>query len=183
MIFLIMTMVILTFMALWNFDLHKLLYVKNITQNGGDSAAVMAARWQAITINTVGDLNLIQAIALSYDEPDTVDAISNIQARLLFVGPMVALQASQQPAKNNGIFVTKEFSDFIREHAREVRSDYPSTSGATGQQLFPEPYDNAWQEYAAMLDLVAHDGVAAAPDNMRLYGDVDGGHTLYEIGF
>jgi hypothetical protein len=183
MIFLIMTMVILVFMALWNFDLHKLLYVKNVTQNGGDAAAVMAARWQAITLNVVGDLNLMQAIAISDDAPDAIAAISNIQARLLFVGPMVALQASQQPAKNNGIYVKQEYSDFIREHAREVLNDYTSISGATGQPLFPEPYENAWSEYASMLELAARDGIAAAPDNIRLYSDVSGGHILYDISF
>jgi hypothetical protein len=183
MIFFIMAMVILTFMILWNFDLHKLLYVKNITQNGGDAASLMAARWQATTINTVGDLNLMQAIALSNGDDDTAAAISNIQARLLFVGPMVALQASQQAAKNNGIFPNPEYSDFIREHADEVRYDYPSISGATGQMLFPEPYPNAWPEYADMLDLIANDGVSAGPDNMHLYSDIDGGHTLYTIGF
>ncbi|MBT3193418.1 MAG: hypothetical protein HN341_12780 [Verrucomicrobia bacterium] len=183
MIFFIMVLVILFFMVLWNFDLHKLLHVKNIAQNGGDAASLMAARWQGISLNVVGDLNLMQAIALTTGDADTVAAISNIQARLLFVGPMVALQASQQAAKNNGIFVNEEFSDFISDHADTVRNEYTAVSGATGQMLFPEPYPGAWTEYADMLDLVANDGVAAGPDNMQLYYDADGGHVLYEIGF
>ncbi len=183
MVFFIMIVVILTFMALWNFDLHKLLYVKNVTQNGGDAASLMGARWQGVTLNVVGDLNLMQAIALTAGDADTVAAISNIQARLLFVGPMVALQASQQAAKNNGIFVNDNYSDFIREHANTVRYEYTSISGVTGEMLCPEPYEGAWDEYADMLDLVASDGVAAGPDNMQLFFDVDGGHVLYEIGF
>jgi hypothetical protein len=183
MIFFIMILVILVFMVLWNFDLHKLLHVKNVAQNGGDAASLMAARWQAISLNVVGDLNLMQAVALTTGDADTVAAISNIQARLLFVGPMVALQASQQAAKNNGIFVNPAYSDFISEHAYTVRHEYTAVSGATGQMLFPEPYPGAWPEYATMLDLVANDGVAAGPDNMQLYFDVSGGHLLYDPGF
>ncbi len=183
MIFFIMAMVILIFMVLWNFDLHKLLHVKNVTQNGGDAASLMAARWQATTLNVVGDLNIMQAIALSTGDANTASAISNIQARILFVGPMVALQASQQAAKNNGIFPNQEFSDFISDHADTVRHEYTAISGMTGEMLVPEPYENAWMEYADMLELVANDGVAAGPDNMRLYFDADGGHILYQIGF
>jgi len=183
MIFFIMTLVILVFMALWNFDLHKLLHVKNVSQNGGDAASLMAARWQGISLNVVGDLNLMQAIALTTGDANTVGAISNIQARLLFVGPMVALQASQQAAKNNGIFANPDFSAFLHEHADVVRNEYTAISGITGQMLFPEPYVGAWEEYADMLDLIANDGVAAGPDNMQLYSDNGGGHILYDIGF
>ncbi len=178
-----MILVILTFMALWNFDLHKLLYVKSVTQNGGDAAALMGARWQGISLNVVGDLNLMQAIALTTGDDDTVAAISNIQARLLFVGPMVAFQATQQAAKNNGIFVNDEFSSFVREHAHIVRTEYTAISDVTGEMFYPEPYEGAWLEYADMLDLVANDGVAAGPDNMQLYSDPTGGHVLYDIGF
>ncbi len=182
MIFFIMILVILFLMVLWNFDLHKLLYVKNVTQNGGDAASLMAARWQGISLNVVGDLNLMQAIALTTGDAATVNAISNMQARLLIVGPMVAFQASQQAAKHNGIFVNPGFTDFIRQHADTVRNEYTAPS-ADGQMLFPEPYEGAWLEYADMLDRIANDGVAAGPDNMQIYSDISGGHTLYDIGF
>ena len=125
----------------------------------------------------------MQAVAISSGDSDTIAAISNIQARLLFVGPMTALEASQQAAKNNGIIPNDAFSEYLREHADKVRFTYPSTTGPNGESLFPEPYENAWQEYAAMLYLIADEGVSAGPDNMRLYGDIDGGHILYDIGF
>jgi hypothetical protein len=183
-IFLIVTVVILTFMALWNFDLHKLLYVKNVTQNGGDAAALMAARWQGITLNVIGDLNIMQALALASGDSGTVAAISNIQARLLITGPMVALEGSQQAAKNNGIFPNPDFSEFFHEHADTVRNIYASTSPTTGDMICPEPYPGAWQEYAAMLDLIADEGVAAGPDNMQLFFDsINGGHLLFSAGF
>ena len=118
--FLLMTLVILTFIVLWNFDLHKILRVKGITQNGGDSAALMAARWQGITLNLIGDLNIMHALALTSGDADAAADITNIQARLCFVGPMIAFMASQQAAKNNGIYRNPEYDEVIHEHAQNT---------------------------------------------------------------
>jgi len=183
MIFIVMVVVILFFVVLWNFDLHKTLYMKLLSQNGGDAAALMAARWQGITLNVVGDLNIMQALALSASDPVTLDSISNIQARLAYVGPMIAFMASQQAAKNNRAFQNDEFSVLIREHADTVRYDYTTIVSPDGGMLFPEPYEGAWEEYADMLELVAEDGVAAAPENARYYTDYAGGHMLLSIAF
>jgi hypothetical protein len=184
MIFFIMIVVLLTFVALWHFDLQKLFRVKSVTQNAGDAAALMAARWQAISLNLAGDLNLMQVIALSEGDDAALAAISNLQARLRFTGPMIAMQAAQQAAKNNGLHVNPDYTAFFREHAELVVEDYPSAVGAGGEMLFPEPYPGAWEDYSGMITAVADNGVAAAPDNLQLYSDHDtGGHTLYDIGF
>jgi len=184
MVFFIMIVVLLTFTALWNFDLQKLFRVKSVTQNSGDAAALMAARWQAISLNLAGDLNLLQVIALSEGDHAALGAISNLQARLRFTGPMTAMLASQQAAKNNGLHVNPDYTAFLREHAVRVAEEYPRAVGADGEMLFPEPWPGAWQVYSRMIAAVADDGVAAAPDNMRLYSDHDtGGHMLYEIAF
>jgi len=183
MIFFVMVVVVITFFVLWNFDLHKILRVKSIAQNAGDASALMAARWQGMTLNLIGDLNLMQALALSAGNTEAGVAINDAQARLAFTGPMIALQASQQAAKNNGVFVNAEFTEFMADHARAVREDYTAPVGPGGEMLFPEPWPGAWEEYADMLDLVAADGVAAGPDNMRLYSDSTGGHTLLDPGF
>jgi hypothetical protein len=183
MIFFIMVMVILVFVVLWNFDLHKILHVKNVTQNAGDSAALVAARWQGLTLNLIGDLNIMHAAALTAGDAETVSAITNIQARLCYVGPMIAFEASQQAAKNNGIFVNESFTQFLDGHADDVRNDYPTETGPDGEMLFPEPYPNCWEEYADMLQLIADEGVAAGPDNAHFYGDYTGGHVLLTPGF
>ena len=182
-IFLILVLVILSFVVLWNFDLHKTLFVKSVAQNAGDAAALMAARWQGISLNLVGDLNLAQAVALGYGDADMVGAVTSMQARLCFVGPMVALTACQQAAKNNGIYSHPGFTERLREHACMVREDYPLAVGTGGELLFPEPYPGCWDEYADMLDAVAGDGVAAGPDNARYYGDDTGGHMLLTVEF
>ncbi len=152
MIFMIMALVILLVIALWNFDLHKTFRIKGITQNGGDAAAVMAARWQGLSLNLIGDLNLMKAMALGSGETMTATAIDNMQARLCYTGPMVALHASQQAAKNNGIFPNADYSNYILDHARVVREEYTARVGPDGSMLFPEPYPGAWTVYADILE-------------------------------
>ncbi len=184
MVFFMMVVVVLVFVAFWNFDLQKIIRVKGITQDGGDAAALMAARWQAISLNLAGDLNLMQAIALSAGDTATLDAIGRLQDRLRFTGPMTGMLAAQQAAKNNRLLVNPEFTQFLREHAVRVAEVYPYAIGLDGEMLFPEPWPGAWADYSRMIARVADDGVAAAPDNIRFYDDPDAGdHMLYNIGF
>jgi hypothetical protein len=182
MIFLIMAVVILSFVAIWNFDLHKIVYVKSLSQNAGDAAALAGARWQGITLNLIGDLNVMQAVALTEGDTNTAATINDLQARLCYVGPMVGLMAAQQAAKNNGVFSNERFTQRVREHAGSVRFDYTAL-GPDGRMLFQEPYTNCWQEYADMITVVADNGVAAGPDNARLYSDYTGGHLLLDMDF
>jgi hypothetical protein len=182
-VFMIMILVILVFVVIWNFDLHRILYVKSVSQNGGDAASLMAARWQGITLNLVGDLNIMLAGAVSEGDSEGISAISNIQARLCYVGPMIALMASQQAAKNNGIYSNSGFTEALHEHARIVREIYPYQTSDAGEILFPEPYPGCWADYADMLELIAAEGIAAAPDNARFYTDSTGGHLLLSTDF
>jgi hypothetical protein len=178
-----LVLVILFFVVLWNFDLRKTLHVKMVSQNGGDSAALMAARWQGITLNLVGDLNIMRALAISVGDMTTESSVSNLQARLAFVGPMIGFMGAQQAAKNNGVFQNDEFTRAIRDHAAVVRIEYPTVTAPDGTMLFPEPYEGAWQEYADMLELVANNGVAVAPENAHFYSDYASGHMLLGTAF
>lgn len=175
MIFMIMVLIILSFIVLWNFDLHTILHLKSRTQNAGDAAALGAARWQGITLNLIGDLNIMQAIALSGGDTNTAGQITDLQARLCYVGPAIGLLTAQQAAKNNGIYVNADFSTRLNQHALAIVTEY--------SDVFPEPYPNCWQDYGGMLENIAVQGVAAAPDNAHLYTDYTGEHTLLELGF
>ncbi len=183
MIFFIFILVALFFVVLWNVDLHKTLYVKALSQNGGDAAALMGARWQGITLNLMGDLNIMQAMAIGAGDAETVGAISNLQARLALFGPMIGFMAAQQAAKNNGVHQNDDFTRMIREHAHTVRYEYPQPVGPDGEPMFLEPFDGAWPAYADMLDLAASEGIAAAPDNARYLTDYVGDHILLQPGF
>ncbi|OGV69015.1 MAG: hypothetical protein A2283_23115 [Lentisphaerae bacterium RIFOXYA12_FULL_48_11] len=182
-VFFMMLLFILVFVVIWIFDLHKSIYIKSVSRNAGDSSALMAARWEGITLNLIGDLNILHAIALSATNTAAETAITNMQARLCYVGPMIAFMASQQAAKNNGIYPNPDFDTLLNEHVHQVRYDYPAQTNPDGTPLFPEPYPDCWNEYANMLELVAKDGVVAGPDNARLYTDYTGGHPLIMIDF
>ena len=182
-IFLLMVMVILVFAVLWNVDIHKIIALKSRSQHAGDAAALMAARWQGITLNIIGNLNIMQAVALSEEDAYALAAITNIQHRLSFTGPLIALEAAQQAAKNNGIYENRAFSERLLAHAQRVREEYPHRTDGSGNMLFPEPYEGAWEEYAAMLESVANNGVAAGPDNTHFYSDLAGDHTLLDQSF
>jgi hypothetical protein len=176
-IFIIMILVILAFVALWNFDLHKIIYVKSLSQNAGDAAALAGARWQATSLNLIGDLNVMQAVALTRGDTNEAAAISELQARLCYVGPMIGLEAAQQAGKNNGLFNNDRFTARLIKHADTVMTDYRAT-GPDGRMLFQEPFPGCWTEYAQMIQAVAANGVAVGPDNARYYSDFAGGSLL-----
>jgi hypothetical protein len=175
-IFAVMVLVLLAFAALWMFDLHKTLYVKQKSRNGGDAAALAAARWQGLSLNLVGDLNVLHALAITHglsvgatNFPEA-DALADLKARIAYAGPMLGFAAAQQAAKNNGLYVNNDFTQFIRDHAHEVRIDYPVRYPIAPYQNTPSP-PTAWDDYASMLGAVADAGIAALPDNMQLYTD------------
>ena len=179
-VFLLMALVVLGVAFLWNVDLHMLMTGKTKAQNAGDAAAVAAARWQANTLNMVGELNVMHALALDANDAATVDAITNMQARLCFTGPLTGLAAAQVAAKKNGARSRAEFTNLLRKHADDVRKYAEPIGGAI---LFPEPYPGAWQDYYDALMQIAADGIAAAPDNASFFGDVTSGHILLEKAF
>lgn len=179
-LFLLLALTVLVFIFFWNVDLHRIISAKSLSQNAGDAAALAAARWQGATLNLVGELNLMHALALSADDTAAVDAITNMQARLCFTGPLTALIAAQVAAKNNRIYVDPDFTQLLQEHAADVAT---YDTEIAGQLLFPEPYPGAWRSYAGMLAAIAADGLAAAPDNARFYTDPDDDHILRDPAF
>ena len=180
-IFILLALVTLIFLLLYNIDLHQIVRRKNQTTSAGDAAVLAAARWQGASINLVGELNLMHIMALAEQNQDAVNAITNMQKRLCFSGPMTALFASQIAAKNNHMYVDEDMTALIEEHADTVRNVYPMLFN--GSMYFPEPWPGAWDDYADMLEQIAADGIAAGPDNANLYGVPSGGHLLLNKGF
>jgi len=175
MIFVLMALLLLSVVIVWNFDLHNVVHLKMRAQNAADASALAAARWQGITLNLIGDLNIMQALSLSAGDAETARQIADTQARLCYAGPLVGLMAAQQAAKNNGIYANSSFTERLAAHAGAVLSDYG--------QVFAEPYEDCWQEYASTLRTIANSGIAAAPDNAALYTDYSGEHLLLDMNF
>lgn len=179
-IFILMALAVLCAIFLRNVDLHLLVTGKTKAQNAGDAASLAAASWQGKAINLVGELNVMHAAAICAEDALAVESITNMQARLCFAGPLTALRASQAAAKKNGAKSRNEFTRFLLEHAKNILK-YGEDAG--GEALFPEPYPGAWQEYHDALVQIANDGIAAAPDNAKFYGDATGGHILLDRAF
>lgn len=179
-VFLLAALVILLAAFLWNVDLHTLVTRKTKAQNAGDAAALAAARWQAHTLNLVGQLNLAHVAAREAHDIASVDAITSLQARVCFAGPLAAFSAAQAAARKNGIPNNPDFTALLRRHAGETAAYGTTLSGGTA---LPEPFPGAWREYQDALFGLASRGVAAGPDNARFYADPDGDHILLKKAF
>ncbi|MEX2382439.1 MAG: hypothetical protein WD490_08650 [Opitutales bacterium] len=156
-----MVVVMIAFAAMFYFNIHKALHVKAVSRNAGDAAALAGARWQAISLNLIGSLNVAQALALSESisagsayNPEA-ELISDLQKRISISGPLYGFVAAQQAAKQNGIFNNDHFATLIRDHADIIRSTpFPITFEPSG--FYTSPRD----EVADMFELIASHGVA-----------------------
>ena len=140
---------------------------KNRIQNAGDAAALMAARWQGVTLNLIGELNLLHLAAACETNETAMAGIVALQERLAIVGPLVGFWAANETAKRNGAPSDDAMTEIVRNAARAAETRVSPT--------WPEKS----ADYAAMLRTIAADGVAAGADNARLLPAVEGGHPLY----
>ncbi len=188
MIFVVMVLVLLAFVAFWQFDLHKTLYVKMRARDAADAAALAAARWQGQTLNLIGELNAIQAVLLTESwlegEIDTAEAeaLDDLRSRLSFVGPVMGLVAANQTAHNNRIYSNPYYTAQFTDHIARIREEY--------DRQFAPRWENgpgghsALHEYAAMLEAIARQGLAVMPDNPSWFIDyMDRNHPLLNPAF
>jgi hypothetical protein len=177
---------VLVFLLLFNIDLHRVIQRKTQAQNAGDAAALAATRWQASTINLVGELNLMHVLALAgVPAPDraAIEAITNMQARLCFTGPLAGFYSSQVAAKNNHIYVDPDLTGFFRDHVNLIRTQYAHMVDENGETYYKEPWPGAWDEYADMLETICADGIAVGPDNAQFFSIPQGSHILLSKDF
>lgn len=163
----------LVLLFLMTSDIFVAIRNKNRIQNAGDSAALMAARWQGTTLNLIGELNMLHLAAACETNLEAMAGIVALQERLAVTGPMVGFWAANETAKRNGAPVDRGMTEIVRYASRAA-------------ETYTSP---AWPEkgpaYAAMLRMIAADGVAAGADNARLLPavSVEGGHPLYSRTF
>lgn len=179
-IFLLLIFLSILLLALLHVDIFLAIRRKTQTQNAGDAAALAAARWQGATLNLEGELNLMHALAACEGDTNAIAGINALQARLAFSGPVAGLFAAQVAAKQNHMFVDPDMTALVKEHAQEVRNAY--AGGGDDDLAYPQPWEGAWNDYAAMIEAAAQDGIAAGPGNMR-YFDTLGDHMLLRREF
>ncbi len=181
-IFLMVVMVIGLLAVVWNFDLHRVISAKLRMRNAGDAAAMAGARWQGHTLNMIGDLNLIQAaiMSTSYDEdpltgaiefftPDEAFELHELRQRLEFVGPLAAFAVAQQTAFNNGALPDPELATNLVVFADWLRDE-----------ISLEPYPEAFDEYADVLQDLAFRGAAVSSYGIA---NLPRNHPLVQEGF
>ena len=138
-------------LALWVADIGLTVMGRLRTQDGGDAAALAAARWQAAGLNLCGELNFIQAYMLADDKVNApaAQALHELRQRVGLVTPMLALLSASEVAERNGLEALPEAQSYLRMLARTVMP----------QGL----YEGAEAELEAMLTDLARQRLYAFP--------------------
>lgn len=160
-LYLVMVLVALTVLVLANTSAFLAVRAKNHAMNAGDSAALAAARVQAELLNRIGRLNLEHAVADYLGNYTRSLEIVREQKRLAFLGPLDCLRAANEAARQNGAKPSVEMEAILSEHVADIRNKY-----AQFPELYPEPWDGAWEEYAAAISAAVGEGVYAGTDNI-----------------
>lgn len=180
-IYLAMTIVVLCVLVLMNVDVFLAVRSKNRVQNGGDAAAIAAARVQGKLLNEIGRLNFDHVRAAAANDRDECDRIVQKQRRKALIGPIEGLRQANEAAMRNGMEARDDFARILKEHVDTVRTVYNGGTNAQGEP-YPEPWPGAWNEYAAELEAAIAGGLATGPDNCEFY-DAQGGHLLLNRNF
>ncbi len=172
----------LIFLTLVNVDVFLSVRGKNRLQNAGDSAALAAARWQGITLNAVGALNLLHIdIACNptyYTNPEVCSnlcaRITAMQERISFAGPMMAVYAAQRAAKKNHIESNNEMTALVNEIISRISAETQPTP----------TWESKPQDFIAMLQQVTADGISAGIDNANIREQISAEYShLFNLDF
>ncbi|MDD2709836.1 MAG: pilus assembly protein TadG-related protein [Verrucomicrobiae bacterium] len=179
---------LLTVMGLWLVDSNTTIVNRIRVQNAADSSALAAAQWQARSLNAIGEINLIKAINNLLDNPPpgsvqtqltgdadedyyTIqNALDLLQVQITYEGPILAMLAAQQAAKNNGMADNATYTqDIISRSVFVAANPDLFTIYATGTDgVYPWNDGLNWGEkYAQMLNYVADQGVAVKNGSTR----------------
>ena len=179
-LYLVMALLAVFTLALLNVDVFLAVRAKMRVENGGDAAALAAARKQGELLNEIGRLNIghIEA-ALEGDREKGAEIVLE-QKRIALLGPVEALRLASEAAKRNSMPVRDAFSKILLAHAADVANIYAASSGES--DLYPEPFPGAWAEYANAIVSAAAEGLATGPDNIEFY-HAPGDHLLLRREF
>lgn len=121
-------LIVFVSMLTWIFCVNRYVTRKLRVQDGGDAAALAAARMQASGLNLIGELNLIQAYMLSTARDPRVvllevDSVGALQERLRLTTPMQALASAQLLAEKNHLDVLPMAGEFLEDLSRRIILD------------------------------------------------------------
>lgn len=151
-IFSVVALVILLVAALFLFDLQSIIRGKIKSQLATDAAALAACEWQVKTLNLIGELNILKACTvLVSDIPpfgdgspeglqSSAELLSEMQARIAFVGPIIGFGAAQQAAKNNGLNPNAFYTSVVGRHIERLSEDMSGDNPS-------DPFDDFYTDF------------------------------------
>lgn len=172
-LYLVMTLVAVTFLVLMNAGAYLSVRAKNRAMNAGDAAALAVARYQGVLLNRIGAKNIEHLIAAIENREEDCRGIPEAQARMCLLDPLEGVAIGNAAARENGAENDTCMKGILSRHALDVSTEYVSNP-----ELYPEAWDGAWAEYAAEIGRVIGDGIAAGPDNIDYVNAATGHHLL-----
>ena len=176
-LYLVFVLVAIVVLVMANVGVYLAVTAKNRAMNAGDAAALAVAQLQRDLLNEIGQLNVDHLTAAIENRESDCRDIQAMQARRCFLGPLEGIRRGNEAARENGAKANEEMRDLLKQHVIDIRLQY-----ATTPELYPEPWDGAWEEYAAELEACLGEGLCAGPDNI-LYLDAASGHPLLSKAF
>ena len=167
-LYLIMTLVAIMVLVLMNASAFLAVRAKNHAMNAGDAAAIASARVQADLLNRIGRYNLEHAEADYYGDYERSREIVKAQRRLAFLGPLDCLEAAQEAARANGAQRSGEMENILSRHVLDIHTKY-----CESPEVYPEPWEGAWMEYANRLSEIVAKGIFAGTDNINFIDAVE----------
>ncbi len=183
-LYLLLVIVAIAVLVFMNLNAYLAVTAKNRAMNAGDSAALAASRHQGDLLNLIGYLNvehlkLLMPRVVPEGTPRSKEErlaeagkFVSQQARLTFLGPLEGIRLANEAAKRVGAAGNAHLAALLREHVDEIRSVYMENP-----DLYPEPWEGAWEEYAAAFSQAIAGGIVAGPDNIDFI-NASTGHYL-----
>lgn len=144
-------LIAMAMLSFWILDIRTFIMNRLIAQDGGDAAALAAARWQAAGLNLCGELNLIQAYMLADDKENiyAAQALHELRLRVQLTTPILAAYAAQLVAEENNLPEIPDGTEYVRNYRDSV--------------LLEGFYEGAEDDLREMLIILASDPIRAVP--------------------
>lgn len=189
-LYLVLVLVAITVLMLMNVNAYLAVTAKNRAMNAGDSAALAVAEWQGELLHRIGELNvehlrLLMPRKVARGTKRTIEmrlelaeAIVSEQRRLAFLGPLRGITLANEAARKVGARNSSAMLGILVRHVGEIRNEY-----VNALEVYPEPWEGAWNEYAATLEEAISSGIAAGPDNIEFRNVSSGASLLTKKSF
>lgn len=178
-VYMALVLVIVTLLLLMNVSVFLGVSAKNDVMNAGDAAALAVADHQRDLLNRIGRLNVEHLNAAIKGDSKACERCVSEQLMLSFLGPLEGLAKGDAAAKNevSDLVPKTDQVKFLKDLAATIRAVY-----AVSDELYPEPWEGAWEDYAAALEAAIYGGLVAGPEIIDFVDPV-GGHVLYDREF